>query len=367
MRSSTGQHSLALDHIRALAAFLVFAWHFAHAGDPGYPVPFDAPSPWILAILDAGHTGVALFMTLSGYLFAKILEGRSFSYPIFLLNRALRLLPLLVLVIIVIGIRKYWIGADLDAYWNNILWGPLLPTLPNGGWSITVEAHFYLLLPLLLWLSARWRFALPLLLVATVGLRLGLYCAKGEVQFLAYWTLVGRIDQFVLGIIAARSQGWLMRHPVVIGGLIASLLAFYAVFDAVGGFALHPSHPSSSPLWIILPTFEGMVYAAAIAWYDRSGLAGKGLVSKGLARIGDYSYSLYLLHFFVVFRMADFIHRHIMDISTPRAALPWAVVCFALMIPLGYLSFRFIEAPFLSLRRSYIRPRLEKAYGASPS
>ncbi|WP_313412612.1 hypothetical protein [Rhodospirillum rubrum] len=65
--------------------------------------------------------------------------------------------------------------------------------------------------------------------------------------------------------------------------------------------------------------------------------------------------------------MADFIHRHIMDISDFHLALPWAVVCFALMIPLGYLSFRFIEAPFLALRRSYIGPRLEKAYGASPS
>jgi len=29
-----------------------------------------------MALLDEGHTGVALFMTLSGYLFAKLLDGK---------------------------------------------------------------------------------------------------------------------------------------------------------------------------------------------------------------------------------------------------------------------------------------------------
>jgi len=30
MRSTTGQHFIGLDHVRAVAAFLVFAWHFSH-------------------------------------------------------------------------------------------------------------------------------------------------------------------------------------------------------------------------------------------------------------------------------------------------------------------------------------------------
>jgi peptidoglycan/LPS O-acetylase OafA/YrhL len=40
MRSSSGMHFIALDHVRALAAFMVVEYHFIH-GVNGYPVPFN--------------------------------------------------------------------------------------------------------------------------------------------------------------------------------------------------------------------------------------------------------------------------------------------------------------------------------------
>ena len=64
MRSTSGEHYVALDHVRALAALLVFTWHFIHAGN-GDPVPFEyVPSLFFMALFDEGHTGVALFMVL---------------------------------------------------------------------------------------------------------------------------------------------------------------------------------------------------------------------------------------------------------------------------------------------------------------
>ena len=113
MRSSTGQHFVALDHIRAFAAFTVFAWHFLHA-DNGFPISFEgAPAIFPLAILDEGHTGVALFMVLSGYLFAKLLNGKRIAYSAFIWNRFLRLAPLLVFVFLIVGTQAYVIGADV--------------------------------------------------------------------------------------------------------------------------------------------------------------------------------------------------------------------------------------------------------------
>lgn len=52
MRSSSGAHYIALDHVRGLAAFMVFAWHFTHAWY-GYPIPFEyIPAIFPFALLD---------------------------------------------------------------------------------------------------------------------------------------------------------------------------------------------------------------------------------------------------------------------------------------------------------------------------
>ena len=120
MRSSSGEHFIALDHVRALAAFMVFAWHFTHA-ENGYPVPFEyVPALFPFSLLDEGHTGVALFMTLSGYLFAKLLDGKSIDYKVFLWNRALRLFPLLVVVILIVGILRFMSGGSMYSYLHSI-------------------------------------------------------------------------------------------------------------------------------------------------------------------------------------------------------------------------------------------------------
>ena len=354
MKSSAGEHFLALDHVRALAAFMVFAWHFLHF-NTGFPVPFGyVPSVFPLSLLAEGHTGVSLFMALSGYLFAKLLDGRRIDYRWFVWNRALRLLPLLAVVILIAGIVWYLEGKSLQIYARSIVWGAIYPSWPNGGWSIAVELHFYLLLPLFLWLLRRSRW-LPLAIVAfALMVRLILHHWNGEVQFLAFFTIVGRVDQFVLGMVLYHFRSAVAgRHIAAAGGLLG-FAVFYWVFDLKGGFYQAPSFPSPSPLWIVLPTLEGLAYAAGIAWYDNSFRHSGGPVSRFIGRIGVYSYSIYLLHFFVVFGAARFVHEKVMNISNFYLACLWALGCFLLMVPLAYLSHRCIEEPCLKLRRRYV-------------
>ena len=355
MKSSSGAHFIALDHVRALAALMVVTWHFIHATN-GYPVTFDyVPAIFPLAVLDEGHTGVALFMTLSGYLFAKLLDGKSIDYRAFIWNRAMRLLPLLIVVILLVGLQKLLNGESIAAYAQSIAQGLWLPSLPNGGWSITVEFHYYLILPLLLWMlhQSQW---LPFSVIGVaLVLRWFLHQHHGEIQFLAYATLVGRIDQFVLGMLAYHFSGYIARRHVLVLLAIVAFTAFYWFFDQQGGFFRNPSYPSPSPIWIFMPTIEGLVYAIGIAWYDNSFAHSQSLFSKFVARLGEYSYSIYLLHFFVVFEAARFVHEHIMDISNFYLACVWALFFFVLMLLPGYVSFRLIEAPFLRHRRRYIK------------
>jgi len=356
MKSSSGEHYIALDQLRAIAAFLVVTWHFTHSTN-GFPVPFEyVPGAAPFALLDEGHTGVALFMTLSGYLFAKLLNGKQIIYSAFIWNRALRLLPLLALVVAIDAVSKIRRGESVLGYLHSVSRGVLLPALPNGGWSITVEFHFYILLPLLLWMFRKSASLLITVVVIAVLLRAYLHHIHGEVQGLAYWTIIGRIDQFVLGMVAYRYRGLICARRSVVLGLLVAFLFLYWWFDYQGGFYQYPTYPSPSPLWIVLPTLEGLAYGLVIANYDSFSFARQSHASRFLARIGEYSYSIYLLHFFFVFAAAKFVHENIMNISNFYLACLWSLAFFFLMLPISYVSFKLIEEPFLKLRRAYIRP-----------
>ncbi|MFM8459940.1 MAG: acyltransferase family protein [Chthoniobacterales bacterium] len=354
MKSSAGTYYIALDHVRALAIVMICAWHFMHSTN-GYPVAFSyVPAIFPLALFSEGHTGVALFMTLSGYLFAKLLESKKISYPRLMWNRALRILPLLSLVVLVVGVMSVAQGASLSHYCLSIAKGVFLPFLPNGGWAVTVEFHYYLILPLLLWMLAKsplWPLAL---VVAAISLRLLIYHERGEIQSLAYFTIIGRIDQFVLGMLLCQCRSYFSRrHSLALVTILGFMLIYWG-FDYLGGFAAGLDQGGLGAFWIILPTIEGLAYGVAIAWYDTSFSPSNSGVSKFVGRLGQYSYSIFLLHFFVVFQAARFVNERIMDISNFYLALLWSFVFVAMMMVPGYLSFRFIESPFLKLRRNYI-------------
>jgi peptidoglycan/LPS O-acetylase OafA/YrhL len=345
---------------------MVFSWHFLH-GWIGFPAPLTyTPALFPFSILTQGHTGVSLFMTLSGYLFAKLLDGKRVSYPAFFWNRFLRLFPLLTLVVLVIGVQIYLAGGDLPTYFKLIAMGYYAPTLPNGGWSITVEMHFYVLLPLILFLARKSKLTLPAIVLAAIALRVWLHHERGEVQTLAYLTLVGHIDQFVLGILAFIYRRFIAYRHVLVGLAITAFLLFFWWFNSLGGFNALPTYPSPSVIWIYLPTLEGIAYGLLISYYDNSYRPLNTGISRIVGLIGAYSYSIYLLHFFVVMKMSPLIDHYVMGLSNFYVACFWSLVCFTLMLPVGYLSFRFIEAPFLKFRRRYIIPGEVQFAGESP-
>jgi peptidoglycan/LPS O-acetylase OafA/YrhL len=144
VRSTSGQYYEKLDHVRAVACYLVFIWHFSHGGN-GRPVPFGyAPTVFPLALIDEGHIGVAVFMCLSGYLFAKILNGAAISYGRFIWNRFVRLAPLLAFVSIIDGFQYIHSGWTTFTYIRYWMAGAIVPERwPNNGWSLAIEAHFY--------------------------------------------------------------------------------------------------------------------------------------------------------------------------------------------------------------------------------
>lgn len=354
MKSTTGKHFVGLDHIRAFAAFTVFSWHFLHVDD-GQLDPLEGTFSFPLNSLFAeGHTGVAIFMVLSGYLFAKIVTGRRILYFRFLYNRFLRLAPLLLAVFLIDFIIVLANYPDYAfGYLKKVAAGFVLPRWPHGGWSITAESHFYLIFPLIMLAESARKYSSLTVVACALAARLAIYLYLGDERLhdAAYWTIIGRIDQFIIGILFYRYGNFIAgRHAIGIGAAVLWLL-LWQQFDISGGY-----YGNRTPsLWLYLPTLEGVFYGTIIAWYDKSFILPADGISGFFGKVGEWSYSIYLLHFFFVYDMASFVDTNIMDLHNFYVAMLFDIICFALVSFMGYLSYTYFEKRFLTRRVVYVR------------
>jgi len=288
-------------------------------------------------------------MCLSGYLFAKILDGAEINYVAFLWNRFLRLAPLLVFVLAIVGtIDVAFNGWTALGYAKLAITGLILPIWPNGGWSIAVETQFYLLLPALLFLAARSPWLILSLVALTVSLRVGLHLTTGNVQLFAYQTILGRFDQFAFGILFFHVGKALADKHLLALLTAAGFLAFYYAFDSAGGNAA-----ADKRLWIVIPTIEAFCISLLITYYDRTRFELPQALSHFLANIGAASYSIYLLHPFFVSKLSAFAA----GLSFFPAVI-LATVVFVATLPISLVTYNLIEKPIMSLRVKYTaRPK----------
>lgn len=356
--SACPTRTCALDQVRGLAVVMVFMWHgyfFLHV----VSAPSWAPPPpiFFLSLLHEGHTGVSLFLTLSGYLFSRLLADEQVRWRDFYWNRAVRLLPLFAVVVLIYGVQAQQFGSGFlliwhgwRAYFHQLVSGLWSTGWPGGGWTLALELQFYLLLPFLLWML---RHCLSLMLFILAGCLLFRACyweINGSVQQLSYWTMVGRIDQFILGMIAARHFRALAgRHSLALC-LACAFAFFYWCFDRAGGF-YGSTLLSPGIVWVFMPLLEGLAYAVLIAWYDASFSPSRHGFSGFMAWTGQVAYSIYLWQI-LYFVLVCWLFRDQLP-AAPGFMLGTLLVAllFLLMLPLAWLSYRWIERPFFRYRR----------------
>lgn len=277
----------------------------------------------------------------------------------FYLNRFLRLAPLMIFVVLLNAIINFdSLQPALRFFFGSLVNGLMFPYLPNAGWSITVEFHFYLLLPFLLWFSRDSALKLLGILVLMIAVRLAVYVQQESIQYLAYWTIIGRIDLFIIGIIGYKNSETIQKSKLIFWLSLFSLAGFYWLFDQMGG----ERGTRDSIIWAFFSTMEGGCLVGIIVGYEHRAKNWQTNVSKGLANIGRYSYSMYLLHMFVVAQIAMFIHTQLIDLSNFYLAWIAATVSFLALVPITYVSYKLVEEPFLKFRVNYLSaPRIETA------
>jgi peptidoglycan/LPS O-acetylase OafA/YrhL len=348
MQSSSGAYLSNLDHLRAFAVLQVFVWHFVHTSS-SCPTPcFDRDFATIgpLVLFEEGHSGVALFMCISGYVFAHLTHGKRIDTALFWMNRALRLLPLLVFWSVVTALLNPG-NKPLDPM--DMARGIIAP----GGWSIVIELQFYLLFPLLLIVSNRYgnRWLMGVVLLALI-LRAACWLEEGTVQNIAYWTLGGRIDQFLVGYCAYGVTA--NRRAILAFGAIAVavLVVAYSAFSYAGGFYGIGGYPSRDPLWIYWPLLEAVCYCAMIRAYILLEIPRR--LDGALAHVGAWSYSIYLSHFYLVPILFPLLENNLGMPGHFTGRFLFAIAAFPVVVGVSAATYNAIERPFLGFRRRYV-------------
>lgn len=357
MKSRNLDYIPRLDHLRLLAALLVVGFHFFHYYAGGWQA---LPSLFWLGLITEGHTGVSLFFVLSGFIFMTIaLAGGSIRYGQFLRNRVLRIAPLFLVVFVLaisIGRDRFQATDILYLLFTNLGDAPTSWHFATGpAWSISVEFTFYMVFPFLaLFVRDRGPAYLLKLILMMLVVKLCAYLATANSTHMLYSTLVGRFDQFLIGMLAAivhrERQGWLQRH----GGklLLAAAVLVFAMVGVQARWASFFAADPKQPFWIVWGTLEAALWGALVVGYLNARFALPGHVETGLRKGGEWSFSIYMWHTLVIFTLHELFGR-IGGGSAATMFLVDGTLVLACTLALAWLSYGVIERPFLQLRGRY--------------
>lgn len=358
----------ALTGLRAVAALVVVLHHAA---------PTLLRVPGSRAVTALGYLGVSLFFVLSGLVLAwsarpvraRHFWGRRFArvYPLHL-AALLAVVPVLVArdqtptagsTLASLSLVQAW-STDRSVYYG----------LNAVSWSLSCEAFFYLLFPLLVLVLAAPAARAPGRLLAglllgnlgLVGLRVLLVDDPSVRYALGYVNPLARLPEFAVGVVVglALRAGWRPRLPV--GRVLAALLTLLVVLTVAnelaggaGGTGLETGPvltdglPRDLVAALVLPVVCALVTALALSGLASSGPGGapagraravRLLETAVLVRLGIWSYALYLTHFTLL---------RLLRPVAPDLPLAGRAGLLVLVVPVtigvAALGHRFVERP----------------------
>ena len=304
-----------------------------------------------------GYLGVDIFFVISGFLITglikKAVDNNNFSFSEFYFRRAKRLLPAAYVTFLCTALlAPFFLNSlELDDFstqllgavtftGNIALWqqvgyfegaSELKPLLHV--WSLAIEEQYYLLLPAaMLFLKPKyWLTGAIFLLVASLALCIVFQPIKPIATF---YLLPTRAWELMIGSVAAIAcleqyrvvRAW--RRPLFFIGLAAII---YSPWKPVSD-----AHPSYDAFIVCLGTLFIIISTQAKDFSN--------LPTKLLAKTGDISYSLYLIHWPL------FAYLNNAAISTPSTTLRVSTLMLSLI--LAALMYRFVEQSFRQMKRS---------------
>jgi peptidoglycan/LPS O-acetylase OafA/YrhL len=373
---SNREHIEVLDGLRGLAIVLVLFAHFVREDFLIKHFPFTGPIITKLSLM--GLTGVSLFFILSGFLITGILlnaKNKPDYFRNFYARRILRIFPLYYLSLFLVFMilpsvidftaqstflknSQIWLWTYMSNFPTVAgIWNKSEQFALGHFWSLSVEEHFYLIWPLVIYLTDIKKLKIICKVIIVLSLLSGLISTLLIANYVTLkfftWTTITFSGALAIGALLAvhkHEHGSLLE----ISKISKYLLSVFGILFLIIGFIPRRYNPELRGL--IEHQISWFLYAGlmiSIINMNSTSFSYKIFTNRLLLVLGKISYGIYVFHgilmpFFEKQINIEFISN---NVGSPMLGLfIYYIVTIGIVFILAWISWTVFESQVLKLK-----------------
>jgi len=353
---------VSIDGLRGFSAFAIFIHHATLWQKYSSTGVWEIPNSNFYTQI--GQSSVGLFFMITSFLFvSQLIKSRDddFNWKTFAISRVYRIFPLYYIVlifgfIILFTVSSWTLNVPLDKlFWQikdwilfTIIGSPDINEVKNTvilgfgvAWTLAYEWLFYFSLPIISFFILKKR-TKPWILLISIAFVAFFFIKRGHLPSDSYgfYFIAGGIAPFINKY--SKIQHNINKHILSCIVLICMALLLREQF--------------AQNLYSI--SLNTLIFTIIATGNNVFGV----LKQPFLRLLGEISYSTYLLHGFALFITFNFI----INAQTAKTLSPtqYCLIIFLLtpvLVILSFLSYRFIEQPFIGLGKKVIKRKTESS------
>lgn len=365
------EHFIQLDSLRGIAILLVLFGHFFTVNETSLYADNRFLGIVLMKFSLFGLRGVELFFILSGYLITRILLNSKNStnyFSSFFMRRVLRIFPLYYFVLflsfviyplfipippeandIINAQWKLWAYLSNVYFYQDVSWD--IADFPNFGhfWTLSVEEHFYLIWPLLIYFVPIKNLGIKMWLI--FGFSLLFWIVGNNILFFK-WTTLTYSGTLALGGLIAYYES---IYPDKIEKIALSITKQYYILLVV--FLLIVFFPRNVGFYrdFITHILSILLFASLLLVVLYNNI--RFFHSNSLIFIGKISYGIYIYHALLRAFYKDIIYAKLISaFGTEHAiaiTLIYTLISSIISIAIAWISWEFFEKQILKLKKYF--------------
>lgn len=300
-----------------------------------------------------GQTSVSLFFMITGFLFLnKIIRTKNINWKLFFINRLYRIAPLyflsVIIILILFTIKLKITSIFTFSYFTYIFHEltfsffqganqqfPIEMVLINSGvtWSLAYEIFFYISLPIISFTIHRVK-KVNYLHITILLILISLFTYLHNIDFQHIYSFLGGVLSAIIYIKTSLSK---YLKSVYFSFIILICLLLISQFNSSGNF-----YSKIATIILFICISNGNTFFNV-------------LNNKLLIKLGQISYSTYLLHGIILYLLMNNIIG--INKATQISDLKyWLIIIFTtpFLIISSKITFQYIEKPFIdTFKRKY--------------